>query len=127
IATRREAELKRRRLRARATDWDALKRAGGLLDAQELPEAEHWRDGREAIDRDAREKEDVHRREVKAAQDLANERELTIRAQQKAMANAAEIPIESGSAALLQGNSFDAMHLFARAIETLPDSSLDQV
>ena len=146
IATRREAELKRRRLRARATDWDALKRAGGLLDAQVLPEAEHWRDGpdaaelgvdalvadfirasREVIDRDAREKEGVRERELKAAQDLANERELTIRAQRKAMENAAEILIESGSTALLHGNSLDAMHLFASAIETMPGSSLDQV
>ena len=43
------------------------------------------------------------------------------------MENAAEILIESGSTALLLGNSFDAMHLFAGAIEIIPGSSLDQV
>ena len=154
IGARRDAEQTRRRLEAKAKEWVRLGRAnGGLLDSAELPEAERWLTcpdaaelgidadiqalvdaSREAIDRDAREKqrdarekEEARERERKAAQDLANEQELTIRAQQKAMENAAEILIESGSTALLQGNSLDAMHLFAGAIETMPGSSLDQV
>ena len=147
VQARRDAEQTRRRLEVKAKEWARLGRKdGGLLDSAELPEAEHWLTSsdaaelgidadiqalatasREAIDRDAREKErdarkkeEARERELKAAQDL-------IRAQRKAMENAAEILIESGSTALLQGKSFDAMHLFARAIETLPDSSLNQV
>ena len=154
VKARRDAEQTRRRLEAKAKEWVRFGRAnGGLLDSVELLDAERWltcsdaaelgidadiqalatasreainRDAREK-ERDAREKEEARERELKAAQDLANERELTIRAQRKAMENAAEILIESASTALLQGNSFGAMHLFAGAIETLPDSSLDQV
>ena len=41
----------------------------------------------------------------------------------EARANAAEFMIGAGSAALANGHSFDAMHRFAEAIKTLPDSS----
>jgi hypothetical protein len=49
-------------------------------------------------------------------------RVLTMRADE-ARASAAGVLIGAGSTALANGNTFDAMHRFAEAIETLPDSS----
>ncbi|MCX6031512.1 MAG: TIR domain-containing protein [Chloroflexi bacterium] len=51
VAERREAELARRRMEAKAAEWTRLgKGAGGLLDAVELREAERWLAGSDAAD-----------------------------------------------------------------------------
>ncbi len=51
VRLRREAELTRRRLEVKAGEWARLGRStGGLLDADELPEAERWLNGADAVD-----------------------------------------------------------------------------
>ncbi len=94
IKERRAAEQSRRRLEDKAAEWVRLGRGdeGGLLDALELAEAKQWlnspdaadlgyssdlpglvRKSQEAIERVEREKEAVRQRELKQAQDLAEE------------------------------------------------------
>ena len=51
LAQRREAEQTRRRLEAKATEWERLGRSsGGLLDEVELAEAERWLESPDAAD-----------------------------------------------------------------------------
>lgn len=91
LAERREAELLRRRLEVKASEWVRLGRgSGGLLDEAELPEAERWRDdpiaadlgsgeelprlieaSRAAIEAERLQKETAQRRELEQAQALA--------------------------------------------------------
>jgi energy-coupling factor transporter ATP-binding protein EcfA2 len=48
LKERRQAELTRRQLETKVAHWEGLKRAGGLLDAVELSEAENWLDSPDA-------------------------------------------------------------------------------
>jgi WD40 repeat protein/energy-coupling factor transporter ATP-binding protein EcfA2 len=92
LKERRQAELTRRQLETKVVHWEGLKRAGGLLDAVELSEAESWldspdakelgysegllnlvKDSRAAIEVTEREKEAVRKRELEQAQALAEE------------------------------------------------------
>jgi WD40 repeat protein len=91
LSQRREAEQTRRRLEAKAAEWERLGQStGGLLDEVELAEAERWLGSpyaadlgrsealpalvaasREAIETARREKEATRRRELEQAQALA--------------------------------------------------------
>jgi len=84
VRDRRDAEQTRRRLETKAKEWDRLGRgSGALLDEVELPEAEHWwkgpdasevgvdalvedfiRASREAVDRQAEDREKARRNEL---------------------------------------------------------------
>ncbi|MFL5801727.1 MAG: CHAT domain-containing protein [Roseiflexaceae bacterium] len=105
LAEWRAAEQTRRRLEAKATEWVRLGcGSGGLLDAAELPEAEHWLAGsdaaslsydetlpqlveasRAAIEAEERAKEAARQRELRQAQELAEEQRL--RAEEQAAAS----------------------------------------
>jgi len=93
LKERRQAELTRRQLETKVAHWEGLKRAGGLLDAVELSEAENGlnspdakelgyseglltlvRESRAAIEAVKREKEAVRQREFEQAQALAVEK-----------------------------------------------------
>jgi WD40 repeat protein len=95
LGQRRTAERTRRRLEAKAAEWLAAQRQGGLLDEYELLEAETWlaaedaaelgssraledlvTASRTAITRAADEKAAQQRREVEQAQKLAEEQRL---------------------------------------------------
>lgn len=92
VSQRRAAEQTRRRLEAKATEWIAASKRGGLLDEYELQEAEHWLAGEDAqelghsqdladlvsvskarLEQEQAEKEAQRQRELEQAQRLAEE------------------------------------------------------
>lgn len=101
LEKRKEAEQTRRRLEAKAVEWERLGRgSGGLLDQVELAEAERWLaspdatdlgyttaladiawDSRAALERAQAEKKATHERELEQAQELAKEQSKHAEAQ----------------------------------------------
>ncbi len=84
LAERREAEQTRRRLEAKVAEWVRLgKSSGGLLDAAELPEAEHWIESLDSADLGL---DDMLLELVKASRESirAAERERSLRARTEA-------------------------------------------
>jgi WD40 repeat protein len=123
LLERRTAEQTRRRLQNKATEWaDRVRnnRRGGLLDAVELIEAEHWtqssdgkelgssaalialiRASRENLEEEERAKEEVRRHELESAQALAREQQRRAEIEKSAAASLRKLTYFLAAAALV--------------------------
>lgn len=128
---RRAAEQTRRRLEAKAAEWVAAKKRGGLLDEYELQDAEQWlagEDGRElgyspdlvdlvqasmdVIAQAVAEKEAQQQREMEQAQRLAEERRLRAEESEKATRSRRKRLIAATGAVIIAAIAFTAAAWF---------------